>query len=323
MNIRNKVTIFVVTYNRVEYLKKAIDSILKQTYKDFILYVLDNCSNDGTQEYIASIKDDRLNYVRHSKNIGAHGNFSYAFDNCGGDYFAIFHDDDILHEKLLEEEVSYLDNHSDCMAVSSLANIIDEFGNYSKILDERRYSERSYCGNQFFLEYLNHQTNFIFPTTLYRTSFMKKNNIRTSIKPGPCADVVLYMDIERFGGSVAEIPKVLLDYRVYKNQDSSTNLETMLIQLISFFSKDSYYAILIAKDYNGRVSYFRWYFRRLLARAASNCIEYEYAIDCLNKMYSELRIFDYNKNKFEKILKICSKNTKLVRIVYRLVKGIR
>ena len=53
--MQTKVVIFVLTYNRVNYLKSALESILNQTYSDFILNVLDNCSNDGTEEYVKSI----------------------------------------------------------------------------------------------------------------------------------------------------------------------------------------------------------------------------------------------------------------------------
>ena len=128
--MQTKVVIFVLTYNRVNYLKSALESILNQTYSDFILNVLDNCSNDGTEEYVKSIEDKRVNYIRHEHNLGGIGNISYAFKNCAGDYFAVFHDDDILHDNLLKEEVAYLENHEDCMAVSCLANNIDENGEY-------------------------------------------------------------------------------------------------------------------------------------------------------------------------------------------------
>ena len=105
--MQTKVVIFVLTYNRVNYLKSALESILNQTYSDFILNVLDNCSNDGTEEYVKSIEDKRVNYIRHEHNLGGIGNISYAFKNCAGDYFAVFHDDDILHDNLLKEEVAY------------------------------------------------------------------------------------------------------------------------------------------------------------------------------------------------------------------------
>ena len=77
-----RITAFIVTYNRVEYLKKAIDSVLNQTCRDFELIILDNCSTDGTEEYVKSLNDDRITYIRHEKNIGGGGNIAYAFAHC-------------------------------------------------------------------------------------------------------------------------------------------------------------------------------------------------------------------------------------------------
>ena len=318
-----RVTIFVVTYNRIEYLKSAIESILNQSFEDFSLTVLDNCSNDGTDEYVKSIEDKRVNYIRHEYNLGGVGNISYAFEHCDGDYFAIFHDDDILHYNLLKEEIDYLDNHKNCAAVSCLSNNIDENGKYIKKINEKKYSERIFCKDQFFDEYLNNQKSFTFPTTLYRTEFMKNKHINISQNSGPCADVVLYMDIERNGGTIAEIPKALLDYRIYKNQDSSSHLEEMLIKLIKYLESDDYYGKLIEKDKQGRFKYFKWYFRRLIARETSKCINYNDAINYLNIMGQELKIPLHRYNKYERMLWVVDKFSGMANLLYKLTKKVK
>ena len=56
----NDLCIYITTYNRVQYLKLAIDSILNQSYDNFTLIILDNCSTDGTYEYVLSLKDSRV-----------------------------------------------------------------------------------------------------------------------------------------------------------------------------------------------------------------------------------------------------------------------
>lgn len=92
---------------------------------------------------------------------------------------------------------------------------------------------------------LEKQKNIVFPATMYRTDFIKDNNLYLRVEAGPCADVVLYMDIEKMGGKIAEIQYPLINYRIYANQDSSSNLEKMLISLISFLNKDNYYSELL------------------------------------------------------------------------------
>lgn len=319
----SKVTAFIVTYNRIEYLKKAIHSVLNQTCRDFELIVLDNCSTDETEEYVTSLNDERITYVRHEKNIGGGGNIAYAFAHCRGDYFAVFHDDDILHTDLLEEEVAYLDSHNECTAVSCLPDIIDENGCYSRITDETKAQARTFSGSGFFSEYINCQRNFVFPATLYRTAFIKEKQINITFAAGPCADVVVYMDIEKAGGTVAEIPKVLIDYRVYKNQDSSAHLEEMLIKLIQFLAKDAYYGQLLRRNLQGRKRYLQWYFRRLLAREASGCIDGTAAQDYFDRMNEVLNAPSSHANMYRFALRAAGRMPDISNLAYKTAKKVK
>ena len=318
-----RITAFIVTYNRVEYLKKAIDSVLNQTCRDFELIILDNCSTDGTEEYVKSLNDDRITYIRHEKNIGGGGNIAYAFAHCKWDYFAVFHDDDVLHTNLLEEAAAYLDSNEQCAAVSCLSNIIDENGSYTRITDEAKAQERTFSGSGFFAEYINNQRNFVFPATLYRTAFIKEKQINITFAAGPCADVVVYMDIEKEGGTVAEIPKVLIDYRVYKNQDSSAHLEEMLIKLIQFLTKDAYYGQLLRRNLQGRKRYLQWYFKRLLAREASGCIDGTAAQDYLGRMNEALGRPGSRSNLYAVVLKAAGSIPGVSRLAYKTAKRVK
>lgn len=317
------IQIYITTYNRLPYLKMAISSILDQTFSDFSLYVLDNCSTDGTEEYVKSVDDERIHYIRHDKNIGGIGNIAYAFEHSEGEYFAVFHDDDILHSTLLEEEIAYLENHGDCVAVSCLSNNIDENGNFINLINVSKYKERVFTGNEFFTEYLNHQRSFTFPATMYRTSFIKNNLINIRSEPGPCFDVVLYMDIGKYGGTIVEIPKVLIDYRITKSQMSTTHLEDMLVKLIHYLSCDDYYSTLLVADHTGRARFFKWYFRRLLARIISNYVKYDEAVEYLDLMFYELDQPVANVKRYKNILKFSADNSSLSTFAYKAIKKVK
>lgn len=317
------IQIYITTYNRLPYLKMAISSILDQTFSDFSLYVLDNCSTDGTEEYVKSVDDERIHYIRHDKNIGGIGNIAYAFEHSEGEYFAVFHDDDILHSTLLEEEIAYLENHGDCVAVSCLSNNIDDVGNCIKKTNEGVHQIRNFSGKQFFEEYMNNQKSFTFPATLYRTNFIKIHKINIKSEPGPCADVVLYMDIEKEGGTITEIPKVLIDYRIYKNQDSSLHLEEMLVKLINYLSEDEYYSQILKEDVVGQKKYFKWYFRRLLSREVSKCIKYDDAQNYLKIMNESLGIPIKSVQSYKVLLWTANKLLVPANIAYRIVKKVK
>ena len=320
---KNKICIFLVTYNRKKYLKYALESVLNQSYGDFTLTILDNCSTDGTKEYVESILDQRIKYIRHEKNIGGLANIAYAFEHSEGEYFAVFHDDDILHSTLIEEEITYLEDHDECVAVSCLSNNIDENGNLINLINESKNKERKFTGNEFFTEYLNHQRSFTFPATMYRTSFIKNNFINIRSEPGPCFDVVLYMDIGKCGGTIVEIPKVLFDFRITKTQMSTTYLEDMLVKLIHYLSCNDYYRTLLMADHTGRTRFFKWYFRRLLARIISNCVNYGDAVKYLELIFYELDRPVENIKRYKKILKFSADYSGLSMLAYKTIKKVK
>lgn len=103
----NKVNVVVVTYNRLELLKECIDAIQKQTYPINKIIIIDNCSNDGTQEFLNQFSNDNkfvLEYL--GNNIGGAGGFNYgmkkSFDyDC--DWVWMMDDDTIPLPNALEE----------------------------------------------------------------------------------------------------------------------------------------------------------------------------------------------------------------------------
>jgi glycosyltransferase involved in cell wall biosynthesis len=107
------ITIGIPTYNRPEKLKRTLDSIITQNYKNLDIHISDNCSTSkDTQKVISSFikKDKRLRVVRQKKNIGAVNNFNYLSRNSKGNYFMWIADDmqfsskDLL-EKLMDKMI--------------------------------------------------------------------------------------------------------------------------------------------------------------------------------------------------------------------------
>ncbi|WP_137468966.1 glycosyltransferase family 2 protein, partial [Escherichia coli] len=70
---KDKVSIYISTYNRVNKLKRAIFSVLKQDYTNIEIIVCDDASNDGTEEFMNDLVkfDNRVLYIRNTSNLGA------------------------------------------------------------------------------------------------------------------------------------------------------------------------------------------------------------------------------------------------------------
>lgn len=102
------VSVIIPTYNRARFLDRAIQSVLKQTYKNLELIIVDDNSSDDTDALIASIKDDRLCYIKHDTNKGASAARNTGIKDARGEYIAFLDSDDEWLPTKLEEQVSVM-----------------------------------------------------------------------------------------------------------------------------------------------------------------------------------------------------------------------
>ena len=124
-----KISVLLTSYNHESYLRAAIDSVLSQTFTDFELIIVDDCSSDSSWDIIQSYKDSRIIPVRHELN--QYPNFTASTDNlrrCKGQYLAIHHSDDEWLPDKLKHQAAYLDAHPETTAVFTWVQFIDEQG---------------------------------------------------------------------------------------------------------------------------------------------------------------------------------------------------
>jgi hypothetical protein len=91
-----KFSVLLPTYNRLDILKYAVQSVLMQDYDDWELIVSDNQSEDDVKGYIESLADDRIYYSRTERLLNVTANWNRALDRATGDYFIMLGDDDAL-----------------------------------------------------------------------------------------------------------------------------------------------------------------------------------------------------------------------------------
>jgi glycosyltransferase involved in cell wall biosynthesis len=92
------ITTIIPTYRRPKLLKRAINSVLKQTYPHFVVCIYDNASGDDTASVVAEIAkaDPRVKYYCHAENIGAFKNFQYGLEHVETPFFNFLSDDDVI-----------------------------------------------------------------------------------------------------------------------------------------------------------------------------------------------------------------------------------
>ncbi len=99
--MQKEICAVIVTYNRKELLKENLEALLSQTYNNFDIMIIDNCSTDGTKEYIEKYIKDNVFYYNTNKNIGGAGGFNYGLKQAiQSNYkYAWIMDDDTIPEK--------------------------------------------------------------------------------------------------------------------------------------------------------------------------------------------------------------------------------
>ncbi len=94
-------TIAIPTFNRAEWLRACLEAILRQSFADFELIVADNASTDATPAVVAALRDPRIQYIRHERNLGGYENFVFCSKLGQGEFLVLHQDDDLLHADFL------------------------------------------------------------------------------------------------------------------------------------------------------------------------------------------------------------------------------
>ncbi len=121
-----KVSIVIPTYNCLDYLPKAIGSVLQQTHQDIEIIIIDDNSNDGTSTYLASIDDDRI-ITLSTLGVGAPQARNLGIEKATGEFIAFLDADDFWFPEKVERQLEFHQRYPD-MAMS--------FTNYEHLTED-------------------------------------------------------------------------------------------------------------------------------------------------------------------------------------------
>ncbi len=126
-----KVSIILPVYNGSQYLKNSIDSILRQTYTNFELIVVDDCSTDSTPDILREYasRDNRVKVIRNTTNQKLPNSLNIGFSKADGDYFTWTSDDNCYLDTAFETMVNFLNKHFSYGMVYTDMFLIDAEGN--------------------------------------------------------------------------------------------------------------------------------------------------------------------------------------------------
>lgn len=133
-----RVSIAVPVYNCERFVGQSIESLLAQTFTDFELLVVDNCSTDGTEGICRSYtaRDSRVRYVRNERNIGGPSNFRRAFHLSRGEYQKWSTADDYWEPTVIEKGVALLDANPELVLAYPRTNLVTVDGELIRHYDD-------------------------------------------------------------------------------------------------------------------------------------------------------------------------------------------
>jgi glycosyltransferase involved in cell wall biosynthesis len=128
--IKPFITAMIPTYRRPNLLRRAIRSVLNQTYPHLQVCVYDNSSGDETASVVAEFMrtDGRVKYHCHPTNIGAFNNFTYGIERVGTPCFSLLSDDDLLLPDFYREAIEGLHQHPEAIFFAGETLRVDEKG---------------------------------------------------------------------------------------------------------------------------------------------------------------------------------------------------
>ena len=225
MSNQPKVSVVMPCYNHEQYIEEAIESIQSQTYQNWELVVIDDCSTDNSVTIAKNIakKDARIRVIEHSYNKGTSNTLNDGIRIATGEYIAIQSADDISVAHRLEAQVSYFLEHPRTTSVSSYVlpvndtkEVTEETKEYEAIFQRSNTSQAQTLHDFFiFSNFINNSSQMI-PASVVshigynRISLFQLHDYEYNIRLA-------------LAGEIYVIPDVLLLYRV-RNDGQNVSL---------------------------------------------------------------------------------------------------
>lgn len=120
------VSIIMPSWNTGKFIAESIESVLAQTYKNWELLIVDDCSTDNTDEVVASFKDTRIKYFKNEKNSGAALTRNRAMREAQGEWIAFLDSDDLWAPNKLEKQLRFMNDNGYVFSYHDFVKIDEE-----------------------------------------------------------------------------------------------------------------------------------------------------------------------------------------------------
>lgn len=207
------VSIITPTYNCAKFIGETIESVQKQTYKNWEMIIVDDASKDNTEEVVKKYKDDRIHYIRLKENGGAAVARNFAMQNAKGKYMAFLDSDDLWKESKLEKQLEFMKQNNYNITCTSYEQINEKGEKLNKEIKPKRKVD--YNGILLTCPVGN-------STVMYNVENLGKFEVPNIRKRN---DDALWLRVLKKEKYIWGLNEVLMEYRIRNNSISSNKLD--------------------------------------------------------------------------------------------------
>lgn len=232
--MKEVVSIIMPAYNAEKTIKQSIESVLRQSFANFKLYIINDASQDGTEKIVKEYTDPRIFYIKNEYNLGVANSRNKGIELCKGNYISFLDSDDIWYEHKLERQIHYLSTGADIVC-SYYETFLDSADN---IINLRHSPERITYSKMLKSNYIGNLTG------IYNADKLGKVYQRDIGHE----DYVMWLELMKYSTECYCIKETLAKYRLSNSSLSGNKFRAVLWQwqiyreVLSFnFIKSLYY----------------------------------------------------------------------------------
>lgn len=234
MSEKPLVTIGIIHYNNKQFLDKCLASYLNQTYRNLEIIIIDDCSTDGSQEYLQALaaEHEQIRCIYHEQNSGGPSlAIQEIIEHANGKYFQWIASDDFVELDAIDKFVNFMES-TDNDYVYCNFKIVNQ---HHAITNYWNYKTPSH--NQIVQHIFNHCSGIIPMNGLYRTDFFRKHRLTWIIYQGNdySSDTLNSLHFIRHGMRYGMLPEHLINYRIHEH-NGSHNLSKRIKTSLSVYN---------------------------------------------------------------------------------------
>lgn len=206
------VSIIMPTYNCAKFIGETIKSVIAQTYSNFELIIVDDCSKDNTEDVVNSFDDERIKYYKLEKNSGAAVARTTAMNMTKGKYMAFLDSDDLWMENKLERQLKFMKDNNYNITCTAYEQVNEDGESLNKVIKTKKKADY----NRILLDCPVGNS-----TVMYNVEALGKFEVPNIRKRN---DDALWLQMLKKEKYIYGMDEVLAKYRIRSNSISSNKL---------------------------------------------------------------------------------------------------